>query len=150
LGDGYRLLGRVADAKQQLDWVEKKEPKLAQVHYALGLLYLFSESVPGVTPKEAAERAMAAFEEYKKLKPRSGQGQADDVDELITAAKSKKAVIEAGEAEKAAAAAENAAAAPAAPADKAAAPADGSASASPDTKKAPPTTSMPDDEETGQ
>jgi tetratricopeptide (TPR) repeat protein len=105
LGDGYRLMGRVADAKVQLDWVEQRDPRLPQVHYALGLLYLFSESVPGVTPQEAAERAMAAFEQYKKLKPRSGPGQADDVDELITAAKSKKAVIQAGEAEKAAAAA---------------------------------------------
>ena len=105
LGDGYRLLGRVGDAKQQLDWVAQKDPKLAQVHYALGLLYLFSENIPGTTPKQAAERAMASFEEYKKLKPRSGPGQAEDVDELITAAKSKKAVIEAAEAEKAAASA---------------------------------------------
>lgn len=101
LGDGYRLLGKAADAKQQLEWVLEKDPKLAQVHYAIGLLYLFSESIPGVTPKEAAARAMVAFEEYKKLKPRSGPGQADDVDELYTAAKSKKAMIEASEAEKA-------------------------------------------------
>jgi hypothetical protein len=50
---------------------------------------------------------MVAFEEYKKLKPRSGPGQADDVDELYTAAKSKKAMIEASEAEKAAAPAED-------------------------------------------
>jgi tetratricopeptide (TPR) repeat protein len=109
LGDAYRLLGRAADAKQQLDWVAQKDSRLAQVHYALGLLYLFSEGVPGATAKQCAERAMAAFEEYKKLKPRTGPGQADDVDELITAAKSKKAIIEAGEAEKAAAAAEQAA-----------------------------------------
>lgn len=102
LGDGYRLLGRAADAKQQLEWVLEKDPKLPQVHYAIGLLYLFSDAIPGTTPKDAASRAMAAFEEYKKLKPRSGAGQADDVDELYTAAKSKKAVIEATEAEKAA------------------------------------------------
>lgn len=112
LGDGYRLLGRVAEAKQQLEWVAQKNAKLAQVHYAIGLLYLFSESVPDTTPKQAAERAMAAFEEYKKLRPRSGPGQADDVDELITSAKSKKAVIEASEAEKAAAAAPAGAAVP--------------------------------------
>jgi tetratricopeptide (TPR) repeat protein len=101
LGDGYRLLGRSADAKQQLEWVLEKDSKMPQVHYAVGLLYLFSESIPGVTPKDAASRAMVAFEEYKKLKPRSGPGQADDVDELYTAAKSKKAMIEASEAEKA-------------------------------------------------
>lgn len=106
LGDGYRLLGRFADAKLQLDWVAQKDSKLPQVHYGLGLLYLFGENLPGVTPKQAAERAISSFEEYKKLRPRAGPGQADDVDELITAAKSKKAVIEAGEVEKAAAAAE--------------------------------------------
>ncbi|MGC4065406.1 MAG: hypothetical protein QM784_12310 [Polyangiaceae bacterium] len=102
LGDGYRLLGRAADAKQQLEWVLAKDPKMPQVHYAIGLLFLFSDNIPGVTPKDAAARAMVAFEEYKKLKPRSGPGQADDVDELYTAAKSKKAMIEASEAEKAA------------------------------------------------
>jgi tetratricopeptide (TPR) repeat protein len=101
LGDGYRLLGKAAEAKQQLEWVREKAPKLPQVYYALGLLYLFSDSIPAVSPKEAAIRAMTAFEEYKKLRPRSGVGQADDVDELYTAAKSKKAVIEASEAEKA-------------------------------------------------
>lgn len=105
LGDAYRLLGRVGDSKLQLDWVRQKDPKLAQVHYALGLLYLFGEKIPGTTPKQAAEQATEAFEEYKKLRPRAGLGQADDVDELITAAKSKKAIIEADEAEKAAAAA---------------------------------------------
>jgi tetratricopeptide (TPR) repeat protein len=118
LGDGYRLLGRAADAKQQLEWVLEKDPKMPQVHYAVGLLYLFSESIPGVTPKDAAARAMVAFEEYKKLKPRSGPGQADDVDELYTAAKSKKAVIEASEAEKATP-----------PADQGATPASGAAPA---------------------
>jgi len=107
LGDGYRLLGRAADAKQQLEWVLDKDPKLPQVHYAVGLLYLFSDAIPGTSPKDAAARAMVAFEEYKKLKPRSGPGQADDVDELYTAAKSKKAMIEASEAEKAAAPAED-------------------------------------------
>jgi Tfp pilus assembly protein PilF len=103
LGDAYRLLGRTNDAKQQLEWVAEKDPKLPQVRYSLGLLYLFSESIPGVTPKEAATKAIAAFEEYKRLRPRSTVGQADDADELITAAKSKKAVIESQEEEAAAA-----------------------------------------------
>lgn len=140
LGDGYRLLGKSAEAKQQLEWVLEKDPKLAQVHYAVGLLYLFSESIPGVTPKDAAARAMVAFEEYKKLKPRSGPGQADDVDELYTAAKSKKAMIEASEAEKAeppAAEGGNEPTSAAAPASDAAKPKD-AAPSTPVTKEAEP------------
>ena len=103
LGDAYRLLGRTNEAKQQLEWVAEKDPKLAQVRYSLGLLYLFGEAIPGVSSKEAASKAIAAFEEYKRLRPRSAVGQADDADELITAAKSKKAVIESQEEEAAAA-----------------------------------------------
>ncbi len=103
LGDAYRLLGKTTEAKQQLEWVIAKEPKLPQAQYSLGLLYLFSDSMPGVSPKDAATKAIAAFEEYKRLKPRSTAGQADDSDELITAAKSKKAVIESQEEEAASA-----------------------------------------------
>ncbi len=103
LGDSYRLLGKTNEAKQQLEWVADKDPKLPQVRYSLGLLYLFSDSIPGIAPKEAAAKAVAAFEEYKRLKPRSTVGQADDADELIAAAKSKKAVIESQEEEAAAA-----------------------------------------------
>lgn len=99
LGDAYRLLGKTSEAKQQLEWVAAKDPKLPQVQYSLGLLYLFSDSIPGVSPKDAAGKAIASFEEYKRLKPRSTAGQSDDSDELITAAKSKKAVIESQEEE---------------------------------------------------
>ncbi len=106
LGDAYRLLGRPGDAKQQLEWVVSKDAKLPQVYYGLGLLYLFTENVPGVTPKQSLERALQALEEYKRLRPRAGAGQADDVDELITVCKSKKAIIEAKEADDAAAKAE--------------------------------------------
>jgi len=115
LGDAYRLLGKTGEAKQQLEWVATKEPKLAQVHYSLGLLYLFSNSIPGVTPKESATKAIAAFEEYKRLKLRTA-GQSDDSDELITAAKSKKAIIEAQEEEASAAKAQAAKPAPVEPA----------------------------------
>jgi tetratricopeptide (TPR) repeat protein len=115
LGDSYRLLGRVEEAKKQLEWVVEVSPNMPEVHYALGLLFLFADSVPGVSQKAAVERAMTAFEQYKKLRPRSGVGQSDDVDELINAAKSKKAIIEANEAEQAAAAAAAAAAPPPAP-----------------------------------
>ena len=67
LGDAYRLLGKTKEAKQQLEWVADKDPKLPQVRYSLGLLYLFGESIPGVTQKDAATKAVAAFEEYKRL-----------------------------------------------------------------------------------
>jgi len=92
LGDCYRLLGRVTDARQQLDWVAQKRPELAEVQYDLGLLYLFAPQVPGMTPSQAIEAALAAFHRYKELKPRGG---ASDVDELITRATTRKAMIEA-------------------------------------------------------
>jgi len=104
LGDAYRLLGKIGDAQKQLEWVLSKDPDMAQAHYDLGLLYLFSENIPGVTPKQAADKAISEFTEYQKLKPR-GSGEApDDTKELITRAKTKKALIEAKEQEQAQAA----------------------------------------------
>jgi Tfp pilus assembly protein PilF len=102
LGDAYRLQGKTAEAKRELDWVATKDPQLAQVHYNLGLLYLFSESVPGLNPKQAADRAIDELEQYKRMKPRSAGGVPDDTDELITRAKTKRALIDAKEQEKAA------------------------------------------------
>jgi Tfp pilus assembly protein PilF len=94
LGDAYRLLGKSAEAKREFDWVASKDPSLAQVHYNLGLLYLFNENIPGVTPKQGADRAIDELEQYKKMKPRSQGGAPDDTDELITRAKTKKALLE--------------------------------------------------------
>ena len=94
LGDAYRLLGRASDAKKELDWVAKKKPDLAEVHYNLGLLYLFSKNIPGVTAMQAMDRAIDELEKYKKMRTRSA-GEKDDTDELITRAKTKKAVMEA-------------------------------------------------------
>jgi len=102
LGDAYRLLGKVAEAKRELEWVIKTDPSLVQAHYDLGLLYLFSETVPGSTPVQAAERAIAELEQFKKKKPRSASGSPDDTDELITRAKTKKALAEAKQQEAAA------------------------------------------------
>lgn len=95
LGDAYRLLGKTADAKRELEWVQKADAQLPQVHYDLGLLYLFSDSVPGSTPAQAADSAINELEQYKKMRPRQA-GSNDDTDELITRAKAKKAMIEAG------------------------------------------------------
>jgi Tfp pilus assembly protein PilF len=95
LGDAYRLLGKTAEAKREFEWVQKADAQLAQVHYNLGLLYLFSDSVPGATPAQATDLAISELEQYKKMRPRQA-GSNDDTDELITRAKAKKAMIEAG------------------------------------------------------
>lgn len=108
LGDAYRLLGRPADAKREFEWVKKRDPSIAQVHYNLGLLYLFTENFPGVSAAQAADTAIDELNQYKKMKPRVAGGTPDDTDELITRAKTKKALLDA----KAAEAADAAAAAP--------------------------------------
>ncbi len=102
LGDAYRLLGRPADSKRELEWVRGRDSSIAQVHYDLGLLYLFTDNFPGVTPTQAADTAIDEFNQYKKMKPRVAGGTPDDTDELITRAKTKKALIDAKAAEAAA------------------------------------------------
>jgi len=101
LGDAYRLLGRPGDARRELEWVARLDPALPQPHYDLGLLYLFSESIPGLAPKQAVDLAIAEFEKYKELRSRAPGSGPDDTEELITRAKSKRALIEAKEAEQA-------------------------------------------------
>jgi tetratricopeptide (TPR) repeat protein len=95
LGDTYRLLGRPKDALDHLTWVSRKDPGLAQAHYNLGLVYLFSTGVPGLNEEQAIDHAIASFERFKKLGPRVARGAGDDVDELIARARNKKAIIEA-------------------------------------------------------
>lgn len=119
LGDAYRLLGKPAESKRELEWVIAKAPTLYQVHYDLGLLYLFSESVPGSSPEQAVDRAITELEQYKRLRPRQ-LGTSDDTDELITRAKTKKSLLQA-KAEEERAAAEAAKSAP--PAEEAPPPA---------------------------
>jgi Tfp pilus assembly protein PilF len=99
LGDAYRLLGKAAEARRELEWVLDKDPNIAEAHYNLGLLYLFSDGLPGVKREAAPDLAIASFEAYKKKKPRNQAGAPDDTDELITRAKTKKALIEAEQAQ---------------------------------------------------
>ncbi len=100
LGDAYRLLGKPAEARQELEWVLSKDSTVAQAHYNLGLLYLFSDSIPGVSKLQAADKAVEQFTLYKQKHQRS-QGEApDDTEELITRAKTKKAIMQAEAAEK--------------------------------------------------
>lgn len=92
LGDAYRLLGRYPEAKTQFDWVMKKDKSLPQVHYNLGLLYLFAPSVPGMTPMQQIKAAMASLKKYQDLRPK---GIKDDSEELLQRAKLKKGELEA-------------------------------------------------------
>lgn len=96
LGDAYRLVDRVADARRELEWVLKADPQMAGAHYNLGLLFLLSKDVPGMSELDATQKAIEHFEAYKS---RVGRGGPDDVDELLTRAKTKKALIEAKQAE---------------------------------------------------
>lgn len=95
LGDAYRLLGRTDDARRNLEWVLQKDSSVAEANYNLGLLYLFSANLPNMTPVAATEKAIAYFQKYKEMRPHARPGAGDDVDELITRAKNKKAVLEA-------------------------------------------------------
>ena len=131
LGDAYRLLGRPADAKRELEWVKKRDPSVAQVHYNLGLLYLFTENFPGVSAGQAADIAIDELNQYKKMKPRVAGGTPDDTEELITRAKTKKALLDAKAAEAADATAAPPAAAPSAAAPAGAAPAPASKAPAP-------------------
>jgi Tfp pilus assembly protein PilF len=92
LGDAYRLLDRPAESQKELEWVLKADPKQVAAHYNLGLLFLLSDKLPGLTPGAAVDRALRHLEAYKAQAPRGGP---DDVDELITRAKTKKALLEA-------------------------------------------------------
>lgn len=92
LGDAYRLLDRPADARRELEWVAKAAPERPEVHYNLGLVYLLSQSIPGVTPIQAANKAIEHLEKYHARGIRGGP---DDTEELITRAKTRKALLEA-------------------------------------------------------
>jgi len=95
LGDAYRLLGKPKDALDHLQWVSRREETLAKVHYNIGLVYLLSAPVPGVSEKEAIELAIRSFERFRKLAPRAARGEGDDVEDLLARARNKKAILEA-------------------------------------------------------
>jgi tetratricopeptide (TPR) repeat protein len=92
LGDAYRLLGRYTDAKREFDWVIAREPGLPQVHYDLGLLYLFAPSIPGMSQKQ---QIAEAINELKKFQEVRRKGEPDDSDELLNRAKLKESEINA-------------------------------------------------------
>lgn len=97
LGDAYRLTSQFALALKEFEWVKQRDSSLPQVHYNLGLLYLFAPEIPGMTKKQQVLAAIASLEKFKEL---SAKGDRSDVDELLDRAKLKKAEIEALEAAK--------------------------------------------------
>jgi hypothetical protein len=140
------LLGDVGASKKEFDWVVAKDPNLPQVHYGLGLLYLFSENVPGITgTKPQLEAAITELEKFQQLRGKPSSASSDDSDQLIARAKNGLESIKAQEQAAVAAASASAAAAAAAsaPPSASAAPPP-SASAAPPASSGAPAGSAPD------
>ena len=95
LGDAYRLLGRYGDAKREFEWVMAHEAGLPQVHYDLGLLYLYAPSVPGMTAAQQADEAVNELTKFREVRARDER---DDSEELLNAAKNKVGEIKAASA----------------------------------------------------
>jgi Tfp pilus assembly protein PilF len=91
LADAYRLDARIADARKEFDQALALDSSLASAHYDLGLLYLFSPSIPGTSANDQVATALKELEEYKSMRVRSASGAGDDVDELISRAQAKQA-----------------------------------------------------------
>lgn len=92
LGDAYRLLGRPDDARRELDWVLAAAPNQAAAHYNLGLLFLLGGKITGLSEPEAIAKAIEHLEAYKARGQRGGP---DDVDDLVTRAKTRLAILKA-------------------------------------------------------
>jgi tetratricopeptide (TPR) repeat protein len=92
IGDSLRLLGRFDEAKKEFEWVAQRDSSLPQVHYNLGLLYVFAPKVGNMTPKQQVVAAIRELEKYKELRRKSDP---NDHEELLKRAKLKKAEIDA-------------------------------------------------------
>jgi Tfp pilus assembly protein PilF len=92
LGDAYRLLNRAEDARRELEWVLAADPNQGAAHYNLGLLFLLGEQMKGLSEGAMIDKALEHLEAYKARAQRGGP---DDVDDLITRAKTKKALLQA-------------------------------------------------------
>jgi tetratricopeptide (TPR) repeat protein len=93
LGDAYRLTGKYMKAKAEFDWVSRQDSSMAEVHYNLGLLYMFAPKgqIKGMNEKQ---QVLAAIKHFNKFKELSSKTQGGDVDELLKQANLKKAEIE--------------------------------------------------------
>ena len=95
LGDAYRLLGKYGEAKREFEWVLARDASLPQVHYDLGLLYLYAPAVPGMTSKQQIAEASRELTKFREVRPRDAK---DDSEELLNAAKIKEGEIAAASA----------------------------------------------------
>jgi Tfp pilus assembly protein PilF len=84
LGDCYRLASRWADAKKELDTSLSLDSTLLGAHYAMGLMYRFAPSFPGMDEKGALNAALREFNTYKQMRGlKAAPGVSDDIDDLI-------------------------------------------------------------------
>jgi hypothetical protein len=67
-------------------WVLARDASLPQVHYDLGLLYLFAPSIPGTTAKQQVAEAIRELKRYQEIRAKDVR---DDSDELLNRAKLK-------------------------------------------------------------
>jgi Tfp pilus assembly protein PilF len=95
LGDAYRLVQKYGDAKREFEWVLAHDAGLPQVHYDLGLLYLYAPSVPGMTGKQQIAEAIKELNRFRELRSRDEK---DDSEELLNSAKIKEGEINAASA----------------------------------------------------
>jgi len=95
LGDAYRLVQRYGDAKREFEWVLAHDASLPQVHYDLGLLYLYAPSIPGMTAKQQIAEAIRELTKFRELRARDEK---DDSEELLNSAKIKEGEINAASA----------------------------------------------------
>lgn len=97
LGDCYRILGRPTDAKKEFDIALSLDSSLMQAHYALGLLYLFTPSFPGMSASDQLAAAKRELGQYKTMRgPKPLPGVTDDIDELIGRVARKEAEMQMG------------------------------------------------------
>ena len=89
--------GAPGDAKKEFDkapsaWTRRSPG----VHYDLGLLYLFSPNVPGVSgPDDQLAKAIQELETYRSMRSaKAAKGPGDDVDELLSTAKRKQSELQ--------------------------------------------------------
>jgi tetratricopeptide (TPR) repeat protein len=92
LGDSYRLLGKYPEAKKEFEWVLARDAAMPQVHYDLGLLYLYAPSIPGMTAAQQIAEAIRELNKYREVRPRDVK---DDSEELLNAAKVREGDIKA-------------------------------------------------------
>lgn len=92
LGDAYRLTGDYEKALQEFNYVKQRSPNAPEVHFNLGLLYLFAPKMNGMTERQKVEAAIASLNKFKELRRKTDPS---DVDALLRRANLKKIELDA-------------------------------------------------------